>query len=526
LASETILVVDDTPENLDFIVEHILQPNDFQAMTASNGHEGFKLATKHEPDLILLDLQMPKMNGREMLMAMNERGLDIPVLLMTFHGSEEIAIEMFRMGVKDYLRKPYTAEEMLASINRCLSEVRMRKEKDALTERLLQANRELHRRVQELNTLYQVGKTVASTAGLPKLLPQIIESALEITEADEARLMLAHGDQLHCRAEKRQGNPRPQMVDYIVDDPAALHVLASGKGTVAKQAQYGDYKHKPLNAAYVPLVLRGQAIGVLMVANVSEQVRDLSRNDISMLSALSDYAAIAVENSRHVAAIKQSNEQEKQEIRSTFERFVAPSVVQRALANPDDLHLGGNRQQVTILFADIRGYTAWSEQSPPEQVMEMLNDYLSLAAELVLAWEGTLDKFFGDGLMAIFNAPENQPDHVHLAVDTGLALLKAAQDLNKRKGYGLSYSIGVNVGEAVVGYIGTERALNYTAVGDVVNLAKRMQENAKPGQILVEQTVVQQLGGALDARKLGDLPMRNRKQPAHVYEVLALKPLT
>ncbi len=525
MSSETILVVDDGQENLEFIVEYILTPNGYESITASNGQDGLKMAARHEPDLILLDLQMPKMDGRQMLDAMAERGIDIPVVLMTFHGSEEIVIEMYRRGIKEYVKKPYSAEEMLDAINRSLSEVRLRKEKQELVDRLLRANQALKGRVEELNILYRIGKTVASSVELKKLLPQIVEASIQVTGAEEGRVMLVDGNKLVCRAEKRHNTGRPEMVEYQTTDPAALHALKNKSELIAHREQFGDYERSPISAAYVPLILRSNVTGVLMVGNMNDNTREFTQNDTSLLSALSDYAAIAVENSQNFDALHAVKEEEKQQIRGTFERFVAPSVVEKALANPEDLKLGGVRQEVTILFADIRGYTAWSEKEPPEKVVEMLNDYLSLAAELVMSWEGTLDKFFGDGLMAIFNAPKRQENHVHLATDTALALLRAAEELNERKGYGLSYSVGIHVGEAVVGYIGTRRAMNYTAIGDVVNLAKRLQEQAAPGQILAEQVVVDRLKGHIDAKKLGDLKMRNRKQPARVYAVNGLKPL-
>lgn len=525
MSSETILVVDDGQENLDFIVEYILTPNGYQSMTATNGQEGLKLAAEHQPDLILLDLQMPKMDGRQMLEAMSERGIDIPVVLMTFHGSEEIVIEMYRRGIKEYVKKPYSAEEMLSAIDRSLSEVRLRKEKEELVERLLRANQALKGRVEELNILYRVGKIVAATVELKKLLPQIVEAAIQVTGAEEGRVMLVEDGKLVCCAEKRHNTGRPEMVGYQTTDPAAHHALKNKAGLIAHREQFGDYERSPFSAAYVPLILRGRVTGVLMVGNMSDTARELTSNDTSLLSALSDYTAIAVESSQNFDALQALNEQEKQQIRGTFERFVAPSVVEKALANPEDLKLGGVRQEVTILFADIRGYTAWSEKESPERVVEMLNDYLSLAAELVMSWEGTLDKFFGDGLMAIFNAPKRQENHVHLATDTALALLRAADELNERKGYGLSYSVGLHVGEAVVGYIGTRRALNYTAIGDVVNLAKRLQEQAAPGQILAEQGVITRLQGYVDAKELGALKVRNRKQPARVFAVNGLTPL-
>ncbi len=524
-AKETILVVDDGEENREFVVDYILKPNGYNALVARDGREGLQFAIDHNPDLILLDLQMPRMNGREVLQALVERGLDIPVVLMTFHGSEEVAIEVYRLGVKDYVKKPYSVDEMLNAIERSLSEARLRREKDALVDRLLVANRELQQRVQELNILYRIGKTVTSSVDITRVLPQIIEAATQVTEAEEGRLYLLRDDKLVCRAEKRINKARPEMTDKESHDPAALHVVQRGKEIIATKDQFGDYANSPYSAAYAPLILRGDVIGVLSVTNLTEGTKVFTKNDAALLSALTDYAAIAVDNSHNFDALREREAREKQQIRGTFERFVAPTVVERALANPDALKLGGTRQRVSILFADIRGYTAWSERETPERVVEMLNDYLSLAAEIVMAWQGTLDKFFGDGLMAIFNAPEPYEHHVHKATDTALALLQAAEDLNQRKGYGLSYSVGVNVGEAVVGYIGTDRAMNYTAIGDVVNLAKRLQERAEPGQILVEEAVVNELAGMVQARKLGEMKMRNRKRAAVVYEVNGMQPL-
>ncbi len=525
MTKETVLVVDDGEENRVFVVDYILKPNGYDSLTASDGQEGLRMAARHKPDLILLDLQMPKMDGREVLQALAERELDIPVVLMTFHGSEEVAIEMYRLGVKDYVKKPYAAEEMLKAIERSLSEVRLRREKDALMERIINANRKLQRRVQELNILYRVGKTVTSTIDMSQLLPQVVDAAVKMTGAEVGALYLIEQRNLVCRAEKPQRSSRAKMTNQTSKNPVARHVAKTGKEFIAGPKHFKNSENPPASAAYVPLMIQERAIGVLGVSNVSDGTRTFVENDAALLSALADYAAIALENSRNVAAIRAQEKREREQIRGTFERFVPPTVVERALSNPENLELGGTRQQVTIMFADIRGYTAWSEKEPPERVMEMLNQYLSLAAELVMGWEGTLDKFFGDGLMAIFNAPEKQQDHIHRAVDAGLALLRAADDLNQRFGYGLSYSVGVHTGEAVVGYVGTERAMNYTAIGDVVNLAKRLQENADSGQILVEEAVVKELGEYVEAKQLGELKVRNRKQPATAYRVINLHPL-
>lgn len=523
MATELILVVDDGKDNRDFVVEHVLKPNGFRAITAQDGQEGLMKALKERPDLILLDLQMPRMNGLQVLEHLNENEIDIPVILMTFHGSEEIAIEVYRMGVKDYVKKPYYVEEMLESIEIALSETRLRKEKDALTKRILQANRELQRRVQELNILYQVGKQVTSMTHMGELLPEIVEAAVRITGAEEGTLALIENNALVVRAHRDQRMSKAKAMKEPIQDPIMMRVIQARQSVAlsAQQLQSLEIKNRrlPQSAAYAPLVLNDRILGVMSVANYTGGAKTFTSEDSNLLSALSDYASIAIENSRNYQSLSSSHDK----IRDTFERFVSPSVVQQALAKPDNLTLGGERQEISVLFADIRGYTAWSENAAPEQVVETLNHYLSIAAGVVMGWGGTLDKFFGDGLMAIFNAPEQIDDHVHRATETAIAIMQAANEVNLIHGHKLSYSIGVHVGEAVVGYIGSQDAMNYTAIGDTVNLAKRLQEHGAPGQILIEQSVVNRLGSLVKARPLGDLAVKGRKAPSKVYELIDLK---
>ncbi|MBZ0299011.1 MAG: response regulator [Anaerolineae bacterium] len=525
MAGERILVTDDGRENREFIQEYILEPNGYQALLARDGLEGLQMAVEQRPDLILLDLQMPRMDGIQVLQNLASRNLDIPVILMTFHGSEEIAIEVYRLGVRDYLKKPFTVEEMLDSIERSLSEVRLRREKEALTERVLAANRELQQRVQEMNVLYSVGKSVTATLNMDEILPRIVDAAAQITQAEAGYIYLVKGERLVCRAMKRAGESGARPVNLEAKDPVANQVIQTSRAVVLTPEQLGNHQGSPVSLAYVPVLFQDVVTGVLGVTNHSPSSHVFSKHDRGLLSTLTDYASVAIENSRNYEELRRTKEHEKAQLRGSFERLVPPSIVDQILAHPESLELGGRRQEISILFADIRGYTAWSENEPPEKVVEMLNDYLSLAAEIILAWNGTLDKFFGDGLMAIFNAPDEQEDHVHRAADAALALLRAAKDMHERGGYNLSYSVGVNVGEAVVGYIGTERAMNYTAIGDTVNLAKRLQEYGSPGQVLVEEAVIKRLGNLAQHRPLGELKVKGRKQPAFAYELLGLRPI-
>ncbi len=167
--------------------------------------------------------------------------------------------------------------------------------------------------------------------------------------------------------------------------------------------------------------------------------------------------------------------------RRLFERMVSPAVIRQL--NPDQLQLGGTRSQITALFADIRGFTHFSEQVTPEELVSILNRYLAAAADAVLAQEGTIDKFLGDAVMAWFNAPIPQPDHTLRAVQAALDLRSRIESLSQelQPEQRLSFGVGIHFGDAVLGLVGTEKRLEYTAIGDSVNTAKRIQENSKGG---------------------------------------------
>lgn len=209
--------------------------------------------------------------------------------------------------------------------------------------------------------------------------------------------------------------------------------------------------------------------------------------------------------------------------RRLFERMVSPAVIEQL--NPDSLQLGGRRIETTTLFADIRGYTSFSENVDPESLFNVLNRYLALAADAILVESGTIDKFMGDAVMAWFNAPIPQPDHVLRAVRAALAIQEGVTQLHKEfdEAFQLQYGIGIHLGEVLLGLIGTQQRLEYTAIGDSVNIAKRLQENAKPGQILISQEAIASLKGEVVLRSLAPMALAGKTQPLEVFEVLGMK---
>ncbi|HEX2995552.1 MAG TPA: adenylate/guanylate cyclase domain-containing protein, partial [Anaerolineales bacterium] len=209
--------------------------------------------------------------------------------------------------------------------------------------------------------------------------------------------------------------------------------------------------------------------------------------------------------------------------RGLLQRMVSPAILDQI--DPNSLQIGGKKVYITVLFADIRGFTAYSEKHSPEELVAVLNCYLAAAAEAVLAHEGTVDKFLGDAVMAWYNAPVPQPDHTLRAVKTALAIRDAVAALHAKmpEEAHLDFGVGIHYGEAVLGWIGTEKRLEYTSIGDSVNTAKRVQENCAKNQILISQEAYERVKEEIEARSFAPLSVKGKAQPLEVYEVVELK---
>jgi adenylate cyclase len=249
------------------------------------------------------------------------------------------------------------------------------------------------------------------------------------------------------------------------------------------------------------------------------------------------YAAIATSYAATMAARFASERTERSRVTETFGRFVSPQVrdaiVQVALDDPDLIQPGGRQIEISILFADIRGFTTIAESLPPSDVVDILNRYLDNMEEQVFRQGGTLDKYTGDGMMVLFGAPLEQPDHAARAVRTALGMQRAAAEIGAQapangvhadgKKRTFVYGIGIATGQAVVGHIGSKRRLDYTAIGDTVNLASRLEGVAPPDTILISEATYEQVRDLVIAERLEPVRVKGKAKPAPVYRLVALR---
>jgi len=219
--------------------------------------------------------------------------------------------------------------------------------------------------------------------------------------------------------------------------------------------------------------------------------------------------------------------QEKNHIHGLFGRFVAPEVVSELMSGGVEIKLGGTEKEITVLFVDIRGFTAFSESNPPEKVVSMVNRYLALTSRSIQEQEGTLDKYIGDATMAVFNAPNDLPDHAMRAVRAAWAMKEGAVDLHDEiiRDYGvdLQFGIGINTGIAVVGNMGSDFRMDYTAIGDTVNTAARLESNAEKGQVILSDSTYQLVKDHVEVVDMGVLSVKNKKVGIQIYNLTGIK---
>ena len=514
-SGERILVIDDSEQIRNFISQQVLKPYGFVVDTARDGEAGLQKALSAPfPDLICLDYEMPKLNGLQVLQALYDKQSKIPVILITSHGSEDIASQVFHLGARDYLIKPFAVQDMLEAVTRALAEVRLRRERDAILENFIETNRELETRVRDLNVLHRISHSVTAVLDLSELVTRIIDAALYITGAEESVIFVLSEErnEVKLQAARLRGQEHNSSVVSEKARLGAQQAIQSGKPAFTASSMF------------VPLIASGQVLGALGVSN-SVTARFMTDHDRQMLQSLSDYTAITIQNAHLFQQVQLSKEREKKQLRSLFEQYVSPRVVDRLLQNPQAAAPGGTRQPTSILFADIRGFTGMAEQLPPEHLMPVLNYYLAAAATAVLDQDGTLDKFMGDAVMALFNAPLPQPDYALAAIKAALEIQTGVELVHKQlpAALHLRFGIGIASGDAVVGNIGTARLMNYTALGDCVNIARRLQETAQGGQIFINARTYELTREHIKVRPMGSLQPKGRAGAVEIFELMGLR---
>lgn len=367
---------------------------------------------------------------------------------------------------------------------------------------------ELAQRNKELETIYQFDRIRDRHLPFDDMLDVVLQELCKVIQAEMGFVMLYNpkGERLEMRAMTHEDLLRDTHYYHLINQLAneAMErgeLLCNQNGASAR-----------CTVMCIPLILQDEIIGVFGALHRDPQ-RAFTSDDRRLLGAIVSQMDTAILEGM-----------EKRNLRRVLGRSLDPHILEALLAHPEEAILKGERETLTVLYADLRGSTALAESTNPETLVEFMNAYLGEMTEVVLSFEGTLDKFVGDEVMALFNAPLSQPDHALRAVRVGLAMQERYTQLLARwraeRGLGAEgIGVGMATGEAIVGEIGCERRTDYTVIGRPANLGARICAVAKTGQVLVSEATYELIKAQVDATPIPGMQFKGIGQPVTVYQI-------
>jgi adenylate cyclase len=377
---------------------------------------------------------------------------------------------------------------------------------------------------QKLEMLLEVSTGLGRAFDIDAILEKIVDYAYQLLDVDRVAVLLVDesGQLVPKISRGKAGGDVPRAVPQsiartVVEEKVA--VLTDDAGEDTRFGGQSIVMQRIRSAICAPLLAgEGRVLGVLYVDNVTTTHR-FGEEDLEFLVAFSGIAAVAIENSQYAERFRRETL-----VRSNFERFFAPALAARIAATPGAVRLGGEKRLVTVLFTDIRGFTALSEGMRPDDMAALLTDYRTEMVDIVFRHGGTLDKFIGDAVMAQWGAPIETPDDPDRAVRAAMEMVAALDRLNERfRADGrpeVQVGIGLNYGEAFAGYIGSESRLEFTVIGDTVNTASRLSSAAGPRDILISEELRRVLAAPPELAECPPLDLKGKSQPVPVYRVV------
>jgi adenylate cyclase len=377
---------------------------------------------------------------------------------------------------------------------------------------------------ERLRLSHELSREIAAERDTTKLLERILVSVFKFIRADRGVIFLQdESGELTPRAmQRRDGTTAPISVSSTILN----HVVKERAAVLTHDAamDFANSKGKSMilnrisSAMVAPLLHNNEVLGVLWLD--SETLAQFQAKDLELVTAIANQAAMFIEI--NILGKKVENEILTRE---RFSRMVAPNIAERVMAGLLEVKPGGQRvEECTVFNSDIRGFTAMSEDTSPEELVEMLNEYFEDMVDTLFKYEGTLDKFMGDGIMAIWGAPVAHPDDVVRSISCALEMGEVLGHFNRRRlekeRKPLAVGIGIHTGPLVAGYIGSSKALSYTVIGDVANTSARLCSVALAGQIVISEATQERLGGRFELEELPPAKVKGKEKPLRIFNVL------
>jgi adenylate cyclase len=387
----------------------------------------------------------------------------------------------------------------------------------------------LRKKAETLARIYELNQMLGSHFSQADIFKKVSEMVFRLTPADRFLVLLKEGgagELATVAAEFRDPDGTQAQGQITISKTVVDRVMSERMSLLSFDTQSDErflavksiVMQNITSVMCAPLLGKDGVLGVIYV-DCRERLKLLREDDLDLLNAVAAETSIAVDNAlTHKRLVKEEL------ARAKYRRFMPAHVVDEILANPDEVMLGGANCCVTVLFSDIRGFTSMSEQLNPEIVVQILNEYFADMTPIVFNNRGLLDKFMGDGMMALFGVPYPTDDAAADAVSAAIAMQRGMAALNEDlKTLGLSeiaIGIGINTGTVTVGYIGSRERTDYTAIGDAVNLAARLEKRAESGQIIISRSTLDAIGARFPVRTCDRIMVKGKQESIEIYEVL------
>ncbi len=391
-----------------------------------------------------------------------------------------------------------------------------------MPERTVQDVEALRRDYEKLRISYELQRAVGAELDLDRLLEKILERSFDLLSADRGVILLFEEGELKARCSRaRRPGPEELVVSRAVVGQVVKEKVAVLSSDAKLDPRFSESKSIIMtgirSSMAVPLLYRNELLGIMMVD--SQNPNAFGEKDLQLFTNIANQAALSIANASLARRIE-----DEALARARFQRLLSPAIAELVVSGKVEVKQGGEPRVTTMLFSDIRGFTSRSETMQAGDIVSMLNDYFERMVEIVFKYEGTLDKFVGDEIMALFGAPVSHPDDAVRAVRTALAMLDDLRAFNADRATqgkpSFEIGIGINTGDVVAGYIGSSKAMQYTVIGAPVNLAARLCSAAHGMQVLIAETTWNLVKDEFEVRELEPIKPKGIAQPVRVFEVL------
>lgn len=381
---------------------------------------------------------------------------------------------------------------------------------------------------EKLRIAHELSQSIGVETDLNVLLEKILEKAFEIFPADHGVILLRLENSDHLvPMVVRSRDPNSTASDVRISRTILKEVFEEKQAVLSSDAMMDSRfsgAHSIIlgqirSTMSVPLLHEDQILGVIHLDSKIARGA-FTEKDLEILSGFARQAAVLIEHQRLLKKMEG-------EIvaREKLHRLLSPQLVEEVVSGRLELKKGGETRQATVMFADIRNFTSFSERTTPQVMVDLLNEYFELMVDIIFKYEGTLDKFIGDEIMAVWGAPIGHPDDTERAVRCAIEMQATLNAFNRHRAPDdtLQIGIGLNSGELIAGYMGSTKSMNYTVMGDTVNTASRICSAAGPGEIVIGQNTFHQVQNIIEAEQLSPTSLKGKVEHVELYRVIGLR---